>query len=77
MRFKSLDVCLLVVISLSFCCAYQNGRGKFVSYNGNRYTEARGLDEGLNTTKAFFNQNRNRPPAHDTPASPCSCSKCP
>lgn len=57
------------------CDAYQIGKGKFESYNGNRYTEAKSMDE--NSTKAFLNLNlsRNRPPAHDTPASPCSCSE--
>lgn len=73
LRF-GLAVVFLSLISLS-CGAYQSGKGKFVSFNGNRYTEAKSMDE--NNTKAFlgFGLNRNRPPAHDTPASPCSCSK--
>lgn len=66
---------LLLFVSLiaSFSNGYQMGKGKFESFNGYRYTEAKSLND--NDTKSFFNMNRNRPPAHDTPASPCSCSK--
>lgn len=70
------NVCgLLLVVSLiaSFCNGHQMGKGKFESFNGYRYTEAKSMND--NETKSFFNLNRNRPPAHDTPASPCSCSK--
>lgn len=79
MRLKSnLNVCALLIavsLTLPLCIGYQAqfGRGKFESYNGNRYTEAKSL--GDNGTKIFFGINRNRPPAHDTPASACSCSK--
>lgn len=71
----NLNVCILLVSAtlVLTCDAYQIGKGKFESYNGNRYTEAKSMDD--NNTKAFLNLNRNRPPAHDTPASPCSCSK--
>lgn len=45
--------------------AYQTGKGKFQSYNGNRYTEAKSLND--NGVKLFLNQNRERaPPSHDT-----------
>lgn len=45
--------------------SYQTGKGKFESLNGNRYTDAKSLDE--NDTKFFLNRNRERtPPAHDT-----------
>jgi hypothetical protein len=76
MHLKSqLDVCVLVLLTISFCNGYQVGKGKFESYNGNRYTEAKSLEE--NSTKTLFGLNRKSPPAHDTPASPCSCSKFP
>lgn len=78
MSFKfrlSVSVLMMLVLSLaaSISDAYQIGKGKFESFNGNRYTEAKSMTD--NDTKAFFNVNRNRPPAHDTPASPCSCSE--
>lgn len=75
MNLKPKLVVVLLTILVLRCDAYQTGKGKFESYNGNRYTEAKSMDE--NNTKAFLNLNlnRNRPPAHDTPASPCSCSK--
>lgn len=77
MHFKVfLNLCtLLIIASLfgKFCDGYQMGKGKFESYNGNRYTEAKSINDNGNDTKAFFNMNRNRPPAHDTPASACSC----
>lgn len=69
---------LILVFSSLFslsCGAYQSGKGKFVSYNGNRYTEAKSMDDNETKTILGFGLNRNRPPAHDTPASPCSCSK--
>jgi hypothetical protein len=73
----ALYILLMSATLMVSCSAYQIGKGKFESYNGNRYTEAKSMDE--NNTKAFLNLNlnlnRNRPPAHDTPASPCSCSK--
>lgn len=71
-----LNLCALLAIASIFgklCDGYQVGKGKFESFNGNRYTEAKSISD--NDTKAFFNMNRNRPPAHDTPASPCSCRK--
>jgi hypothetical protein len=77
MHLKSrFNVCVLVMtasLAVTFTDGYQTGKGKFESYNGNRYTEAKSMSD--NETKTFFNLNRNRPPAHDTPASPCSCSK--
>lgn len=72
MHLKSEFLLLTIALSLSLVVAYQSGKGKFVSLNGNRYTEAKSLDEDDNKT---LNVNRNRPPAHDTPASRCSCSK--
>lgn len=77
MSFKfrlSVSVLMLVVgLTASSSDAYQIGKGKFESFNGNRYTEAKSMND--NDTRAFFNVNRNQPPAHDTPASPCSCSE--
>lgn len=72
----ALNVCVLialVIVSRSFCFGYQTGKGKFESFNGNRYTEAKSSED--TSTRLFFNRNRNTPPAHDTPASSCSCSK--
>lgn len=75
MHLKScLNVSLLVLFA-TMCDSYQIGKGKFESFNGNRYTDAKSMSD--NDTKTFFSLNRNRPPAHDTPASPCSCSKLP
>lgn len=71
-RLNIFVVVVSTILTLS-CEAYQSGKGKFVSYNGNRYTEGKSMDD--NNTKLFLSLNRNRPPAHDTPASPCSCSK--
>ena len=71
-RLNIFVVVVSAILTLS-CEAYQSGKGKFVSYNGNRYTEGKSMDD--NNTKLFLSLNRNRPPAHDTPASPCSCSK--
>ncbi|CRL05275.1 CLUMA_CG018249, isoform A [Clunio marinus] len=66
------DVCCFSLLITS-CWSYQGkvGKGKIQIYNGNRYTEAKSLKD--NGTKTIFGLNRNRPPAHDTPASPCSC----
>ncbi|KAG5671026.1 hypothetical protein PVAND_001244 [Polypedilum vanderplanki] len=72
---------ILCIILITFCItslsAERNkiGKGKFEAYNGYRYTEAKSLDDA-NGMKLFLNRNRERkPPAHDTPASACSC-KC-
>lgn len=74
-RFILCILILLVSLSASLCAGYQIGKGKFESFNGNRYTEAKSMSDSENATKTFFSLNRNRPPSHDTPASPCSCSK--
>lgn len=74
-RFNLFVLILAVSLSASLCAGYQIGKGKFESFNGNRYTEAKSMSDSENTTKTFFSLNRNRPPSHDTPASPCSCSK--
>ena len=55
---------LIYLVSVS-TASYQIGKGKFESLNGNRYTDAKSMDE--NDTKFFLNRNRERmPPAHDT-----------
>ena len=60
-----LRVYLLILLISAANTSYQIGKGKFESINGNRYTDAKSLDE--NDTKFFLNRNRERmPPAHDT-----------
>ncbi|CAG9806448.1 unnamed protein product [Chironomus riparius] len=72
-RTMLLSYFLICLISAS-TASYQTGKGRFESINGNRYTDAKSMDE--NDTKFFLNRNRERmPPSHDTPASSCSC-KC-
>lgn len=69
-------ILLLATISIAqITHGYQkSGFGRFESLNSNRYTEVKSAEE--NDTKLFFNRNRERmPPAHDTPASSCSCSE--
>lgn len=42
------------------------GKGKFESFNGYRYTEAKSLDD-TEGTKLFLNRiTERKPPAHDT-----------
>lgn len=66
--------CIFVLVFIvAFCDGYQVGKGKYESYNGNRNTELKSMN--INDTKFFFNRNRNKPPSHDTPAAPCSCSE--
>lgn len=74
------QVCFIVVGVLCLTCdgSIKAGKGKIESFNGNRFTEAKSINnEGL---KTIFTATRNRirpaPPAHDTPASSCSCRKC-
>lgn len=66
----------LILTTISIANGYQkSGYGRFESLNSNRYTEAKSIEEAENT-KLFLNRNRERsPPAHDTPASSCSCSE--
>ena len=63
-RTMLLSYFLICFISAS-TASYQTGKGRFESINGNRYTDAKSMDE--NDTKFFLNRNRERmPPAHDT-----------
>jgi hypothetical protein len=66
---------LLLLTTITIAHGYQkSGFGRFESVNSNRYTEAKSIEE--NDTKLFLNRNRERtPPAHDTPASSCSCGE--
>lgn len=66
---------LILFTTFSIAHGYQkSGYGRFESLNSNRFTEAKSGEE--NDTKFFLNRNRERtPPAHDTPASSCSCSE--
>jgi hypothetical protein len=72
-----IQVCFIVFAILCLSCdgsINASGKGKIQTYNGNRFTDAKSINQsGLK----FFNRNRARPqpPAHDTPASSCSCSK--
>lgn len=67
---------IIIILCLSFCDGSINasGKGKIQTYNGNRFTDAKNINQ---SGVKFFNRNRARPapPAHDTPASSCSCSK--
>lgn len=72
------QVCFVVVLlCLSLCGGTINssGHGKFQTFNGNRFSDAKSISQ--NGLKSIFNRNRARPapPAHDTPASSCSCRK--
>lgn len=78
------QVCLIVVGLLCLTCdgSIKAGKGKIESFNGNRFTEAKSISSSSSSQdglKTIFTATRNRvrpaPPAHDTPASSCSCRK--
>lgn len=67
MQLKFLFILKLVLglIIANVEASYESGKGRFESYNENRYTEAKSIDD--NDSKFFLNRNRERmPPAHDT-----------
>jgi hypothetical protein len=72
LKQKVFYLCIIVIqskIILNFCYGFQTSAGKYESF-GNRIS-----NESDNKKTIFQFLNRNRPPAHDTPASACDCSK--
>lgn len=74
---------LLFVLSCMFVaqiCAYaaSNGKGVYKTYNSKKsLTAAAAAATKKDAEKFLFNSmnDNSRAPAHDTPASPCKCSK--
>lgn len=78
MRMKHVE--LLFVLSCMFVaqiCAYaaSNGKGVYKTYNSKKSLTAAATKK--DAEKFLFNSmnDNSRAPAHDTPASPCKCSK--
>lgn len=85
MRVKYTEHLIILVYMLSFVlhiCAYStsNGKGIYQTYNSKKsLTSATKKDPEkffLGGSGSSTNDHISRAPSHDTPASPCKCSKC-
>lgn len=82
MRAKCVDyvptLIYLMIFVVNICTAFStsNGKGIYQTYNTKKFATSPAMKK--ESEKIFFGltNDHSRAPSHDTPASPCTCSKC-
>lgn len=81
MRVKYVELAFVLAYAFMFItqiCAYStaNGKGIYKTYNSKKSLAAAAATK-KDSEKFLFNSmnDHSRAPSHDTPASPCKCSK--